>query len=81
MGCALCINMSKHHDSISVDSWPEAVKWAGIESARTRSQWFAVAYQERNSPDGMNFYEACNAAGLAMLQEHYKVIIISSTGV
>lgn len=66
--------------SVSVNSWSEAVKWAGIESKRTKMQWFAVAYQERNSDDGMQFYEACNSSALKILQDAYKIVTISSTG-
>lgn len=55
----------------SVDSWEDCRVYALSESQRTRQTVYAVEYMERDSRDGMKFYEATDNP--ERLAEHYTI--------
>lgn len=68
--------MSRGISSISVDSWAEAVRTSDSLTAQFQKMYYAVEYQEHNSPDGMCFYEAANKSTIEMLKAQYKIVRI-----
>lgn len=59
--------------NIIVGSWDEALRVAESEYRRTGKPYYAIEYQEKDSTDGMKFFEACIPYGAEMLREHYVI--------
>lgn len=59
--------------NISVDSWDDAVQMARSESLRCGKTAIAFEYVERNSRDGMKFYECGSTSQLEFMSRVYDI--------